>query len=47
MQSGEGKELVEYAMIALLALVGVALILSGMGSSLLSLWRNIAMMVFG
>lgn len=47
MQSGEGKELVEYALIAIVALLGVALILSGMGPTLMSLWRAATTMVTG
>ena len=47
MERGEGKELIEYALIAIVALLGVALILGGMGPGLMSLWRNVAEMVMG
>lgn len=47
MQRDEGKELIEYALIAIIASLGVALILSGMGPSLMHIWRAVAAMVLG
>ncbi len=47
MQRDEGKELIEYALIAIVASLGVALILSGMGPTLITIWRAVAAMVVG
>jgi Flp pilus assembly pilin Flp len=45
MEHNEGRELVEYALIAVLVAVGVTLMLSGAGDQIANLWNGVASFV--
>jgi Flp pilus assembly pilin Flp len=45
MERNEGRELVEYAMIAVLVAVGVTLMLNGAGQQIANLWNSVAQFV--
>jgi Flp pilus assembly pilin Flp len=45
MEHNEGRELVEYAVIAIIVAVGVTLVLSGAGGYLADLWNAVTQMV--
>jgi Flp pilus assembly pilin Flp len=47
MERNEGRELVEYAMIAALVAVGVSLMLNGTGQQIADLWNAVAQFVLG
>jgi Flp pilus assembly pilin Flp len=47
MQQNEGRELVEYAVIAVLVSLGVTLLLSGTGGYLIDLWNVVTRLVVG
>jgi Flp pilus assembly pilin Flp len=42
MEPNEGRELVEYALIAVLVALGVTLILSGVGDQIANIWNAVA-----
>lgn len=42
MEQNEGRELVEYALIAVLVSVGVTLMLSGAGDQIANIWNAVA-----
>ena len=47
MQQNEGRELVEYAVIAIIVSVGVTWVLSGAGGYLVNLWNAVTRLVVG
>ena len=47
MEHNEGRELVEYALIAALVSLGVMLMLSGAGDQIASIWNTVADFVLG
>ena len=47
MEHNEGRELVEYALIAALVAVGVTLMLNGVGDQIGNLWNAVASYVIG
>jgi Flp pilus assembly pilin Flp len=42
MEPNEGRELVEYALIAVLVALGVTLMLSGVGDQIVNIWNAVA-----
>ena len=42
MEHNEGRELVEYALIAVLVAAGVTLMLNGVGDQIATLWNTVA-----
>lgn len=42
MEHNEGRELVEYALIAVLVSLGVTLMLSGAGEQIANIWNTVA-----
>lgn len=47
MEHNEGRELVEYALIAVLVSLGVTLMLSGAGDQIANIWNAVANFVLG
>jgi Flp pilus assembly pilin Flp len=47
MEHTEGRELVEYALIAVLVALGVTLMLSGAGDQIANIWNAVANFVLG
>jgi Flp pilus assembly pilin Flp len=47
MDHNEGRELVEYALIAVLVSLGVALMLGGVGDQIAHIWNTVANFVLG
>jgi Flp pilus assembly pilin Flp len=47
MEHNEGRELVEYALIAVLVSLGVMLMISGAGDQIGNLWKAVADFVLG
>jgi Flp pilus assembly pilin Flp len=47
MEHNEGRELVEYALIAVLVSVAVALMLNGAGDKIANIWNVVANFVLG
>ena len=47
MEHNEGRELVEYALIAVLVSLGVTLMLSGAGDQIANIWNTVAHFVLG
>jgi Flp pilus assembly pilin Flp len=47
MEHNEGRELVEYALIAVLVSLGVTLMLSGAGDQIATIWNAVARFVLG
>ncbi|MCB0189830.1 MAG: Flp family type IVb pilin [Caldilineaceae bacterium] len=47
MEHNEGRELVEYALIAVLVSLGVTLMLSGAGDQIANIWNTVASFVLG
>ncbi|MCC6455768.1 MAG: Flp family type IVb pilin [Caldilineaceae bacterium] len=47
MEHDEGRELVEYALIAILVSLVVALMLNGAGDTISSIWNTVANFVLG
>ena len=47
MEHNEGRELVEYALIAVLVSLGVTLMLSGAGDQIANIWNVVANFVLG
>jgi Flp pilus assembly pilin Flp len=47
MEHNEGRELVEYALIAVLVSLGVTLMLSGAGDQIANIWSVVARFVLG
>ena len=47
MEHNEGRELVEYALIAVLVSLGVMLMISGAGDQIISIWNTVASFILG
>jgi Flp pilus assembly pilin Flp len=47
MEHNEGRELVEYALIAVLVSLGITLMLNGAGDQIASIWNLVASFVLG